>query len=71
VDTDTTEFQVKLRRPDGTLLVAKANDDAGVTAQDGPSPAPRSVGPPLTTDQLIAVLETPGLGVPVPHTQPS
>jgi hypothetical protein len=70
VDTDITEFQVKLRRPDGTLLVARANDDAQATAQDGPSPAPRSAGPPLTTDQLIALLETPGLGVPAPHTQP-
>jgi hypothetical protein len=64
LDTDVTEFQVKLRRLDGTLLVARANDDT--TGQTGgPSPAPRSAGPPLTTDQLIDLLSAPGLGVPL------
>jgi hypothetical protein len=73
-DSDVTEFQVKVARPNGSLLVAKVNDEAG---EGGPTPAPGATagpgptGPPMSTDQLIALLLTPGLDVPTSRTQPS
>jgi hypothetical protein len=58
--TATVEYKVKMYLTDGTILVATASSaviDPGVY----PTPGPQSTRPPLTTDDLLALLSIPGL----------
>ncbi len=62
-NSETVEYQVKVHRADGRILMAAVTS----SGQDGyPTPNPASSTPPMTADQLVELLLTPGLELNLP-----
>ncbi len=62
-NSETVEYRVKVHREDGTILMATVTS----SGQGGyPTPNPASSTPPMTGDQLVELLLTPGLQLGVP-----
>jgi hypothetical protein len=60
--TSTLEYMVKVFLADGTIMRGTVTAQVANQA-DYPTPGPQSTTPPMTVDQLVALLTIPGLSL--------